>query len=75
MRSGRESTAAGVEIADEATRSPVPAITVIYNQAGQIHVTGPVTGERYAFADSAAALEVNPRDAATLLRSGLFRRA
>ena len=75
MRSGRESTAAGVESSDEATPSPVLAIRLTYNQAGQIHVTGPVTGERYAFADSGSALEVNPRDAAALLRSGLFRRA
>jgi hypothetical protein len=56
-------------------RPAVPAISLTYDQAGQIHVRGPITGAAYSFADMGAALAINSRDAAALMRSGLFRRA
>ena len=68
MRSGRGGEA-------PSAAPPEFGLCLTYNQAGQVHVTGPVTGERYAFDGSDSALEVNPRDVGALLRSGLFRRA
>jgi hypothetical protein len=51
------------------------SLDLTYNQAGELRVRGPVTGEDYVFAASGGAMDMNARDAQALMRSGLFRRA
>jgi hypothetical protein len=64
-----------------ATTVPVsargPSLSVILHcvQASAIRVRGPVTGRQYDFSGARPAQAVEPRDAAVLMRTGLFRRA
>ena len=51
------------------------AVTLRYTEDTPIRVWGAVTGRAYDFAGAETAQAVDPRDAAILTRSGLFRRA
>jgi uncharacterized membrane protein len=51
------------------------AVGLAYARDAPIQVRGPITGRAYAFAGAGETREVEPRDAAALLRTGLFRRA
>jgi hypothetical protein len=48
-------------------------VTIRYLQQAPIVVRGSATGRRYAFLGSSPIQAVDARDAAALLRSGLFR--
>jgi hypothetical protein len=50
-------------------------VTLHYTEDTPIRVWGAVTGRAYEFAGAETAQPVDPRDAAILTRSGLFRRA
>jgi hypothetical protein len=45
-----------------------------YTEISAIRVKGPVTGQEYSFSEAERDCAVDPRDAAVLTRSGLFRR-
>jgi hypothetical protein len=45
-----------------------------YTESSAIRVRGPVTGQEYGFSEAERDCAVDPRDAAVLTRSGLFRR-
>ena len=45
-----------------------------YTESSAIRVRGPVTGQEYGFSGAERDCAVDPRDAAALTRSGLFRR-
>lgn len=45
-----------------------------YTESSAIRVKGPVTGQEYGFSEAERDCAVDPRDAAALMRSGLFRR-
>jgi hypothetical protein len=49
-------------------------VGLAYGKDAPIQVRGPITGRAYAFAGGEGR-DVEPRDAAALLRTGLFRRA
>lgn len=51
------------------------SVILHYTEASAIRVRGPVTGRQYSFSGTPPAQAVDPRDAAVLTRSGLFRRA
>ena len=50
------------------------SVTLYYLQTSAIRVRGPVTGRPYDFSEAQPAQVVECRDAATLMRTGLFRR-
>jgi hypothetical protein len=56
-------------------RGPIASVNLRYMETSAIRVCGPVTGRRYDFSGALPAQAVDPRDAAILTRSGLFRRA
>jgi len=49
-------------------------INLRYTDAARIHVRGPVSGRTYEFSAAQPFQAVDPRDAASLLQTGLFRR-
>lgn len=51
-----------------------PEVTLHYLEMAVIRVWGPVTGRQYEFTGARPTQSVDPRDAAVLTRSGLFRR-
>ncbi len=51
------------------------SVGLAYAKDAPIQVRGPITGRAYAFPGAGETREVEPRDAAALLRTGLFRRA
>jgi hypothetical protein len=57
--------------------APGPSASVIlrYKETSAIRVRGPVTGRSYDFSIAQPAQHVDPRDAAVLIRSGIFFRA
>lgn len=50
------------------------SVTLHYLQTSPIRVRGPVTGRPYDFSSAQPTQAVESRDAATLMRTGLFRR-
>jgi len=64
-----------------ATTAPISArgsslsVTLRYMESSAIRVTGPVTGRLYIFSAAQSAQAVDPRDAAALMRSGMFQPA
>ena len=60
--------------ASDPGRGSIPTVTLHCLQAGAMRVWGPVTRRAYDFSGPQSALAVDPRDAATLVRTGLFRR-
>jgi hypothetical protein len=62
-----------VPAADSASARPGLAI-LRYREATAVRVHGPVTGRTYDFSSAQPAQPVDPRDAAVLMRSGLFDR-
>ncbi len=60
--------------AAEPARPTAAAVGLAYGKDAPIQVRGPITGRAYAFAGGEGR-DVEPRDAAALLRTGLFRRA
>lgn len=68
-------TASGYGTVPQAGRAGSDARTVAirYLRTQAIVVQGPATGRRYGFSGAAPVQAVDMRDAAALLRSGLFR--
>ena len=61
-----------------AAAAAAPSFTYVilqYTESSAIKVRGPVTGREYGFSEAERDCAVDPRDAAVLTRSGLFRRA
>jgi hypothetical protein len=69
---GRNPAATRASISPRASFLPV---TLEYLETAAIRVWGPVTGRQYDFSGAQPAQGLDPRDAAALARSGLFRRA
>ena len=67
-------TASGYGAASAGRPSPgARTIAIRYLRTPAIMVQGPTTGRRYAFSGGSPVQAVDARDAAALLRSGLFR--
>jgi hypothetical protein len=56
-------------------RGTIAGVMLRYLETDPIRAWGPVTGRPYDFSSAIPVIEVDPRDAAVLARSGLFRRA
>lgn len=69
---GRNPAATTAPISPQAS---FPSVTLEYLETAAIRVWGPVTGRQYDFSGAEPAQALDPRDAAVLTRSGLFRRA
>ncbi len=52
-----------------------PSVRIAFTQPTSVFIRGPATGRHYQFHPEAQTQPVDPRDAATLLRSGYFRLA
>jgi hypothetical protein len=52
-----------------------PSVRVEFTQQAAIMIRGPATGRHYQFNPGAQTQWVDPRDAASLLKSGYFRSA
>lgn len=55
--------------------APQAAVWFVYTGRGAITVVGGVTGRHYRFAQTAARVPVDPRDAVTMRRIATLRRA
>jgi hypothetical protein len=57
----------------ESTSSPDPVIAVIFRGSGVLRVTGADTQQVYCFSELDPEQMIDAKDAATLLKTGLFR--
>ncbi len=71
----RTPPAPAAEVAVGAVVGRSAAVTLRYLGRGAARVMGPVTGRRYDVSPDRPTLAVEPRDAAVLLRQGVFGRA
>jgi hypothetical protein len=52
-----------------------PSVRIEFTQQASILIRGPATGRHYQFHPGAQTQQVDPRDAASLVKSGYFRAA
>lgn len=52
-----------------------PSVRIEFMQQASVMIRGPATGRHYQFHPGAQSQQVDPRDAASLVKSGYFRLA
>jgi hypothetical protein len=72
---GRAALAPGRASGPQTAAASGPSVRIQFTQQAAILVRGPATGRHYQFHPGTQIQSVDPRDAASLLKSGYFRLA